>query len=256
MSSTGTTISRSISLATPASTISHSRLGPTRKLAIRSSGRCVAERPMRCSGSLAALALVRLDRDVAFEPLQRQRHVGAALGRGDGVDLVDDQRLDVGEDLARPRGHHQVERLGRGDQDVGRLAQHRLAILLRGVAGAQPDRDVGPDPGQRRPQVALDVVGEGLERRDVDELDPVAEPLGLARQAVDPPEERGQGLAGAGRRADQRVGAGRDRRPARRLGGSRPLEGALEPVAGPLAERRQRVGRFGSFQPWKPTGQR
>ena len=194
---------------------------------------------------LAALAVVRLDRDVAFEPLQRQRHVRAALGRGDGMDLVDDQRLDVGEDLARPRGHHQVQRLGRGDQDVGRVAQHRLAILLRGVAGAQPDRDVGPDPGQGRPQVAFDVVGEGLERRDVDELDPAAEPLGLARQAVDPPEERGQGLAGAGWRADQRVGAGGDRRPARRLGGRRPLEGALEPGAGPLAERRQRVGALG-----------
>ena len=45
MSSTGTTISRSSSLVLPASTISHSRFGPTRNLAIRSSGRCVADKP-------------------------------------------------------------------------------------------------------------------------------------------------------------------------------------------------------------------
>ena len=35
------------------------------------------------------------------EPLERQRQVRAALGRGDRVDLVDDHRLDAGQDLAR-----------------------------------------------------------------------------------------------------------------------------------------------------------
>ena len=43
----GTTISRSSFLRMPALTTEHSRFGPTRKLAILSSGRCVAERPMR-----------------------------------------------------------------------------------------------------------------------------------------------------------------------------------------------------------------
>ena len=38
------------------------------------------------------------------------------------------------------RGQHQVERLGRGDQHVRRLAQHRLALLLRRVAGADRHR--------------------------------------------------------------------------------------------------------------------
>ncbi len=151
---------------------------------------------------------------VVVEALQRQRHVGAALGRGDGVDLVHDHGLHPGQDLPRLRGHHQIERLGRRDQDVGRPPQHRRAVLLRRVAGAQADGDLGPDPGQRRPQVALDVVGERLQRRDVDDLHPGAELLGTARERVDSPEEGGERLAGAGRRADQRVGAGRDLRPA------------------------------------------
>ena len=43
--------------------------------------------------------------------------------------------------------------------------------LLRRVAGADGDRDLGPDPAQRRAQVAVDVVGERLQRRDVDEPD-------------------------------------------------------------------------------------
>ena len=44
------------------------------------------------------------------------------------------------EQLLRAAGQHQVQRLGRGDEDVGRLAQHRLALALRRVAGA--DRDL------------------------------------------------------------------------------------------------------------------
>ena len=50
MSSTGTSIRTSSGLRTPASTILHSRPGPVRKRPTSSSGRCVAERPMRCTG--------------------------------------------------------------------------------------------------------------------------------------------------------------------------------------------------------------
>ena len=38
------------------------------------------------------------------------------------------------EDLARLRREHQVQRLGRGDQEVGRLAQHRRALASAGVS--------------------------------------------------------------------------------------------------------------------------
>ncbi len=48
-------------------------------------------------------------------------------------------RTRVGERLARSRGEHQVERLGRRDQDVGRAAQQRRALLLGRVARADAD---------------------------------------------------------------------------------------------------------------------
>src|ERR1700742_2537772 len=47
MSSTGTTISRSSGFRLPASTIAHSRFGPTKNFAIRSNGRWVADNPIR-----------------------------------------------------------------------------------------------------------------------------------------------------------------------------------------------------------------
>ena len=221
MSSTGTTICRSRSLRIPALTISHSRFGPTRNLRDplqRALGRREAD-PLRFR--------VALGGDHVREPLEGQRQVGAALGLGDGVDLVDDHGLDPGEDLAHLRGDHQVERLRGGDQDVGRRALHRLALLLRRVAGPQADRDLGADSLQRRAQVALDVVGERLQRRDVDDLRPGAELLGPAGERVDPPEEGAQGLAGAGRGADQGVGA------ATRSSASRPPAPASAPRTRP-----------------------
>ena len=54
------------------------------------------------------------------EPLERQRQVRAALGAGHRVHLVDDHRLDTAQRLAGLAGEHQEQRLGRGDEDVGR----------------------------------------------------------------------------------------------------------------------------------------
>ncbi len=116
------------------------------------------------------------------EPLEGDREVGAALGAGHGVHLVDDHGLDPAQRLARLRGEHQEQRLGRRDQDVGRAGRQLAALGRGGVAGPDAHRDVGdrgaepvggvPDAGQRRAQVALDVDRERLERRDVE--DPAA----------------------------------------------------------------------------------
>jgi hypothetical protein len=125
----------------------------------------------------------------ALEPLEREGQVGAALVARHRVDLVDNDRAGAGQRCpALLRGEEDVERLGRGDQDVRRPARHLAALGHRRVAG--PDRD--PDGRHRQPlacryhpellerhlEVALDVVGQCLERRDVDHLDGVRQRAG------------------------------------------------------------------------------
>ena len=113
----------------------------------------------------------------AVEALDREREVGAALRPGDRMHLVEDQRLDAAEHLARLRGQHQEQRLRRGDQDVRRLAQHRRALLRGRVAGAHRDGQLGLEPGERPAQVALDVVVQRLQRRDVEQPKPLVRAL-------------------------------------------------------------------------------
>ena len=122
-------ISRSSGLRTPVSTIRQLRDGPTRKRAD------LLERLLR-RRQPDPLELVP---GGLVEPLERQRQVRAALGRGDRVDLVDDAPARAVEQLLGAGGQHQVERLGRRDQDVRRLAQHRLALALGRVPGAHRD---------------------------------------------------------------------------------------------------------------------
>ena len=150
----------------------------------------------------------------------------AALRAGDGVHLVEDQRLDRLQHLAPARGEQEIERLRGRDQDVRVLAEHRGAVALRRVAGANGDAKLGAEPGERPAQVPLDVVVERLQRRDVEQAQPLARRFG---QPVDPVQEGGERLPGAGRRLDQRVLAARDRGPALLLRGGRRSEGAFEP---------------------------
>ena len=108
MSSTGMTTSISSGLRTPASTIvtgrgrrspAGGRSVPPRNRAISSSGRCVADSPMRCGG--VSLARRPLRCDPVVEALEGDGQVAAALGGGQRVDLVDDHGLDAPQRLAR-----------------------------------------------------------------------------------------------------------------------------------------------------------
>ena len=181
------------------------------------------------------------------EPLERDGEVGAALGAGDRVHLVDDDRLDAAQRLAGLGGEHQEQRLGGRDHDVRGRGGELAAVGRRGVAGADADADLGhvdaeplggvADAGERGPEVALDVDRERLQRRDVE--DPAA--TGLLRrlageQPVERPQERRQRLAGSGGGHDQRVPARSDRLPRADLGGRRLGERRTEPGAGRLAE--------------------
>ena len=113
----------------------------------------------------------------AFEAFEAQGQVRAALRAGDRVDFVDDHVLHAPQDLARLRGQQKVERLGRGDEDLGWMLRDKAPFRGRRVARARGDRDGADrapesfarqrDAGQGRPEVALHVVGERLERADV-----------------------------------------------------------------------------------------
>ena len=211
-------------------------------------------RPYQEPGHLVERPLRRREADTLHvppglfgQPLERHREVRPALGLRHRVDLVDDDPLRTGEELARLRGEHEVERLGRGDEDVRRPAQHRRPFPLGRVAGAHPDAHVGADAAQRGPQIALHVVAEGLERRHVDEPECPLARVGRRRlgdQAVERPQEGGEGLAGARRRRHQRVGAAGDGRPGLDLCGRGLGERAREPLTDLRREGRE-SGMYG-----------
>ena len=106
------------------------------------------------------------------------------------------------------------------------------------------------DAGERRLQVQVDVVGERLQRRDVQHLRGIGEPVGqaFAHQCVDGGEEGGQRLARAGRRGDQHVLAGRDRWPCLGLRGGGRGKAPREPASHRRVEgRKDRVDRHGAI---------
>ncbi len=131
-----------------------------------------------------------------LEALEGEGQMRPALRPGDRVDLVEDDRLDLAERLAGGAREQQVEALRRGDEDVRRPLRELPAVLPGRVAGAARDRDARlrlPEAvrGQRDPveggaQVALDVVRQRLERRDVEDADgPGVRPRRLGRRLTD-----------------------------------------------------------------------
>ena len=193
----------------------------------------------------------------ALQALQAQREVRAPLAAGDRVDLVHDHVLHAAEDLPRLAREQEIEALRRRDEDVRRVP-HQVAARVRGrVARPRGDRDarrliaqplgLERDPRQRRPEVALHVIGQRLEGADVQDADGPGLRAGGRRarvmhQSVQAPQERGQGLAAPGGRVDQSVVTLRDRRPTLDLGLRRCLERRLEPGPHGGPEGRERIG--------------
>ena len=221
MSSTGITTSISSGLRMPASTIVTGR-GVTERRPPAEEARHLLERPL---GGRQPDALGRCGRDL-LEPFEGQGEVGPALGRGEGVDLVDDDGLDAGQRLGGRARQHEVEALGRGDQQVRRVPDERaggrrarvspVRIATSGWTTASPMRSAARAmPGQRCTQVLLDIEGEGPQGRDVEDAGAARAVLGSeARdERVDGRQEGGERLAAARRRADEGVLARQDRRP-------------------------------------------
>ncbi len=114
------------------------------------------------------------------------------------MQLVEDNAAQVGEQVARVgRREQQRELLGRGQQDVGRVARCRLRL----AADVSPVRVSMRRPSRMsatgRLEVALDVDGERLQRRDVERVQRAA--VGPAAQVDEGGQEAGERLAGTGR---------------------------------------------------------
>ena len=90
------------------------------------------------------------------------------------MDLVDDDGVDVDERLAHPRRQHEIEALGRGDEQIRWVACEALALAGGRVTGAHrhhrfTEGNTEPfgrerDPRERRSQVLLHVEGECAQR--------------------------------------------------------------------------------------------
>ena len=109
---------------------------------------------------------------------------------------------------------HQIEALRRGDEDLGRVAQHRAALVVGGVAraGHHPngrERTLlafkqGPQLAEGGEKIQAHVAIQGLKRRQVESADGSARPA-TGYKVVDGGQKCCQGLAAASRRADQHM---------------------------------------------------
>ena len=86
-----------------------------------------------------------------------------------------------------------------------------------------------PDLRERPLEVLLDVVGEGAQRRDVEDMRFVGERRALSDERIARREKSGQRLSRARGRGDQAVAAFADRRPALALRGRRLAQAIGEP---------------------------
>ena len=160
------------------------------------------------------------------KPFQRQSEMGAALVSGERMELVnDDGPYRTEHPAPRVGSQQQVERLRRRYEDVGWIAPHAGAFVRRCIAATyrRAQLDVGSagleeavtDTGKRYLEILVNIVGQRLERRDVEDDGLVGQARleGLADQRVDDGKKRGEGLARTGGRRDERRASVADRRP-------------------------------------------
>ena len=185
---------------------------------------------------------------------QRQRQVRPPLVRHDRVNLIHDHRPHRAQNLARaPRRQHQVQRLRRRDQNLRRPLDNLLALGRCRIARAQPypnlrNRDVPLrsqllNLAQRLLQVALNVVRQRLQRRDIQNPHLIRQLAALvnalADQLIDPGQKRRQRLARPGRSRNQTVLPRPNRRPTYLLS----LRSPRKPPQKPLTDDAVEAGK-------------
>ena len=146
------------------------------------------------------------------QPRQAERQMVAALGRGEGMQLVDDHAAQVREEPRRVGiGQQQRQRFRRRHQKIGRPLTLAQAAALRRIAGAalRPHRQ--HHLGERLFEVAPNVGRQRLQRGDIEGVQlPLAFLVGEVEAGLAPlreldqrRQETRQGLAAAGRRDQQ-----------------------------------------------------
>src|SRR5262245_29836002 len=89
------------------------------------------------------------------------------------MQLIENHAAQRAEQVRRIwRGENERELLGRGEQNLGRVAALTLTLRCRGVPGASLDADRQPHLGNWRLEIAGNVDRERLERRDVERVQP------------------------------------------------------------------------------------
>ena len=194
------------------------------------------------------------------QPREAERQQIAALGRDQRMQFVEHDALQRAEQERRiVGGQQQRQLLRRGEQDVRRIAPLPLPPRHRRIAGAGLDLDRQPHLGDRRFEVARDVDGERLQRRDIEgvqaagALDAAAggdDALAICRQWRGKLHQRRQKsrqrLAGAGGRDQERRAAVTRLRQQRQLMLARRPAARGEPFLKTVRQQRsRRRGRVG-----------
>ena len=177
----------------------------------------MAERPIRCAG-FSKSASSRSSDSARCAP----RFVPATACTSSTITVSTVVRIERAAEVSiRKSDSGVVIRMSGGVRTIAARSFCEVSPVRTATRSSEPQPREGPA------QVPLDVVVERLQRRDVEEPQALAGPC---VEPVDAVEERGERLAGTGRRLDEDVAAARDRGPAGRLGGRRPLERTLEPL--------------------------
>ena len=118
----------------------------------------------------------------AAQARETERKQVAALGGDERVQLVEHDVAEVCEEgLCVAMRDQQRQLLGRRQQDIGRAGDLARALGGGGVAGAGLDLDGQRHLGDRHFEIAGDIDGQCLQRRDVERMQAFA-PAGLLGQ--------------------------------------------------------------------------
>ena len=209
---------------------------PTSRRAATSSGRTVADSPIRCEPSPGATSASSRSSDSA-----------RCAPRLSAATAWISSTITVRTSRSARRPDSDVSRMNSDSGVVTSTCGGCRAAWRRSRAVVSPVRTAVRTPGRRiaelrrqRPQlgerlleVPADVVRQRLQRRHVEDARAVGQRAAgrdrLGDQAIERPQERRQGLSRSRRRRAQDVLAGGDQRPGLRLRGRRRAEPALEP---------------------------